>query len=75
MAEKELDTVGIERRLDVLIRLMLRPTDVQEMTNREQIALLSSAGLRDTEIANILGKTRSYVASEMTQVRKKEKNE
>ena len=65
-----LDTKGIEKRLDAMIRILLRPTEVQEMSSRDQIALLYSTGLSDAEIANILGRTRGYVASELTALRK-----
>ena len=75
MPEKlEADARRIEKRLDAMIRILLRPTEVQEMSSRDQIALLHSTGLGDSEIANILGRSRGYVASELTQIRKREKS-
>ncbi len=74
MAKKRADdtasTAGIERRLDAIIHILLRQTDVQEMSAREQIEVLDRLGLRDSEIARILGRTRGYVASELSVVRR-----
>jgi hypothetical protein len=64
------DTSGIERRLDVIIHVLLKQTEIQEMSSRGQIALLSQIGLKDTDIAGILGKTRGYVASELSILRR-----
>jgi hypothetical protein len=67
---KETDKIdGLIKRLDILIYILLRHGNIQEMTSREHIGLLTSLGLRDVEIANILGKTRGYVASERTKIR------
>ncbi len=66
---------GIEKRLDAIINILLRQTKLQEETSRRHIALLSSNGFSDIEIAGILGRTRGYVASELTQIRAKKKNE
>ena len=59
------------KRLDTLIYILLRHGRIQEMTTREQIELLTSLGLRDIEIARILGKSRGYVASERTKIKKR----
>lgn len=65
-----LDPSGIERRLDAIIHVLLRQTEVQEMNTRGRIALLKEIGLKDSEIAGILGRTRSYVASELSVLRR-----
>jgi DNA-binding CsgD family transcriptional regulator len=65
----------VEKRLDVVIHILLRQTQLQEMTSRDHINFLSSLGLRDVEIARILGRTRGYVASELSKIKSKsEKN-
>ena len=63
------DVEGIERRLDALIHILLRQAEVQEMSTRRHIELLNNLGLRDAEIARILGRTRGYVASELSVIR------
>jgi len=67
---KEKETAeGIEKRLDAIIHILLRQTEVQEMSTRKHIELLNRLGLRDSEIARILGRTRGYVASELSVIR------
>jgi len=65
------DFDGIERRLDAIIHILLRQTEAQEMSTRDQIGTLSRLGLRDWEIARILCRTRGYVASELSKVRRR----
>jgi DNA-binding CsgD family transcriptional regulator len=60
---------GIAKRLDAIIRILLRQTEVQEMSARGQIQLLEELGLSDAEIARILGRSRGYVASELSKMR------
>jgi len=68
---KEKDKIDdVLKRLDILIYILLRQEKLQEMTGRDHIGLLTSLGLRDIEIANILGKSRGYIASERTKIRK-----
>jgi len=55
----------IIRRLDVIINLMLK-----EAKGREKIKILNQIGLKANEIAGVMGRTRSYVDSELTQIRK-----
>ena len=59
----------INKRLDALIRISLRHNETQELTSREQIEMLRSVGLRDIEIARILGKSRGYISSELNKIR------
>ena len=65
------------RRLDVLIHFALkRELSTNSLTTREGINILNQLGLSDKEICRILGRSRSYVSSELTQIRKRrEKNE
>ena len=56
----------VVKRLDALIRINLRLSQVQEMTARDQINLLNTVGLSYSEIARILGRSEGYVASELS---------
>jgi len=61
-------------RVDVLIYLALRQqADKQKLTMRERIHVLSSLGLYYKDIARIFGKSDTYIASELTQLKKKAK--
>ena len=65
----------IQKRLDIFIALLLKEKLKKDksLTMKELINLLSSLGLKYTEIANIFGKTPSYISSELTQMKKKKK--
>ena len=67
------DITGINRRLDVIIGILLHPTKFQEASNRRKIALLSNLGLTNQEIAKLLGVSSGLVAKEKS-VLKKEGN-
>ncbi len=69
--EEKPDFDDITRRLDAIIRILLRQNQVQEMSSGEQIVLLKTAGLTDIEIARFLGRTRSYVSSAATLTKRK----
>ena len=64
---------NIQKRLDVLISLNLRREmkEDRSLTMREVIILLSSLGLKYTEIATIFGKSASYISSELTLAKKR----
>ena len=69
-------TEGIEttnRLLKVMIALMLRGQDEQPLTLRQRIEILTEAGLRPVEIAQILGRTNTYVNKELAGIRKQSK--
>jgi len=57
----------IDKRLDVIISLLLKliPKDKEKLTLREQVDLLRGLAVRPRDIANILGKTDSYVTKEI----------
>jgi len=58
--------------MDVLISLFIKKEiEGKNATSREVISYLSSIDLSYSEIAKILGKTPSYVASELTVLKKK----
>lgn len=65
---------SIQKRVDILISLQLRnQLKNKKTTTREQIAFLSSLGLKYDEIANVFGKSAGYIASELTHLKKKSK--
>jgi hypothetical protein len=63
---------GIQKRLDVLISLSIDKElkEDKSLTKKVAINKLAAFGLKYTEIAGILGKSPSYIASELTQARK-----
>jgi len=65
--------LDIQKRLDVLIALILKKElkENKSLTMTDLIDLLSSLGLKYTEIANIFGKSPSYIASELTKIKKR----
>lgn len=56
----------IIKRLDVVIYLLLKQSQEQDTTTRQMIKELNDIGLKDYEIAKIFGKSRSYISSELT---------
>lgn len=65
--------LDILKRIDVLIALILK-RELKENKSLKMIELidfLSSFGLNYNEIANICGKSPSYIASELTRIKKK----
>lgn len=60
-------------RLDAIIRILLRQSQIEEMNTGEQILILNSAGLSDSDIAKIIGKTRNYTSSVITKKGKRGK--
>jgi hypothetical protein len=62
--------VCIVRRLDALIALSLLQIS-DKVSARDQIKILNQAGLKYGEIAPLLGRSSSYVASELTVIKKK----
>lgn len=68
------DLLGnIKNRLELLIYLQLRKDDVSSMTLGEQIFLLKQLGLPDGDIANIFGRTKSYISGEIVRQKKRQK--
>jgi len=63
----------INKRLGILIYTQLRRNKIEEMTIGEQFVLLRRLGFGDTEIAELFGKSRSYVSSEIVRHKKKVK--
>jgi hypothetical protein len=66
------ETVQLNKRLGIVIALLLKmlPKEDGSPSLRDQIQLLSGLGSRPKEIAEILGRTQSYVNKELTSLRK-----
>lgn len=56
--------------LMVIIALLIRRKDEVTLTLRQQIELLNDLGIKPTEIAEILGRTSTYVNKELSGIRK-----
>jgi len=65
--------VEINKKLGLLIYAQFRRHDIEEMTIGDQFVLLNGLGFTGTEIAELFGKTRSYVSSELVRHKKKVK--
>ena len=63
----------VKRRLDALIAILIQKElkEDKSMNMRGAVALLSSSGLKYGEIAQILGKSPTYIASELTLLKKR----
>jgi hypothetical protein len=60
------------RLLKVIVALLLRAGDKPPML-RQQIKILSDLGVKPVEIAEILGRTNTYVNKELSGIRKARK--
>jgi hypothetical protein len=70
---KAMDNNSIEstnRLLKVIIGVLLRGKDEAPLTLRQRIEILSDLGLKPAEIAEILGRTNTYVNKELSGIRK-----
>jgi len=71
MTGKEfMNSEEIAKRLDIIIYLLLKQSLEKGTTTRQIIKELNDIGLKDHEIAKIFGKSRSYIASELTLLKK-----
>lgn len=76
--EKETDNRdGATKRLDAIIRLLMDGQREQKadkkITQTDQVLMLHSVGLTDTEIGNIIGYARKNVAAIRTNAKKAKK--
>ena len=56
--------------LRVIVALLLRKKDEKTPTLRQQIEILSDLGIKPAEIAEILGRTNTYINKELSGIRK-----
>lgn len=61
------------RLLRVIIALLLRREDENTLTLRQQIGTLHDLGIKPSEIADILGRTSTYINKELSGIRKRQK--
>jgi DNA-binding CsgD family transcriptional regulator len=68
-------SIELNKRLGVVIALLLRslPKPGEGLSLRDQVCLLSELGMRPKDIADILGRTPTYVSKELTTIRKNKK--
>jgi hypothetical protein len=69
---KDNELVELNKRLGVVIALLLRaiPKSGDGMSLRDQVQLLTDLGVRPKDIAEILGRTQTYVNKELASLRK-----
>ena len=63
-------TASINKRLDIIISILMNPTKFQESSTREKISHLTSLDLANNEIAKILNKSSNFVAKEKSNSKK-----
>lgn len=71
MDKNELQSTN--KLLRVIVALLLRRKDEKTLTLRQQIEILSDLGIKPAEIAEILGRTNTYINKELSGIRKSHK--
>ncbi len=71
MDKNELQSTN--KLLRVIVALLLRKKDEKTLTLRQQIEILSDLGIKPAEIAEILGRTNTYINKELSGIRKSHK--
>ncbi len=71
MENKDLQSTN--KLLRVIVALLLRRRDEQTLTLRQQIEVLGGLGVKPAEIAEILGRTNTYINKELSVIRKSQK--
>ena len=67
------DLQSTNKLLMVIIALLIRRKDENTLTLRQQIELLNDLGIKPVEIAEILGRTSTYINKELSGIRKDRK--
>jgi len=74
MSDEKSEIVNIDRKLSVIIALLLKIANSgNDSTLKNQIRDLSYLGLGSAEIAGILGKKTKYISKELSELKKKQK--
>ena len=71
MDKNELQSTN--KLLRVIVALLLRRKDEKTLTLRQQIEILGDLGIKPAEIAEILGRTNTYINKELSGIRKSRK--
>lgn len=61
--------------LRVIVALILRRKDEETLTLRQQIEILSDLEIKPAEIAEVLGRSNTYINKELSGIRKINKKE
>lgn len=72
---KEVDQESTARLLKVIIGLLIRRKVDDSPSLRQQIETLDNLGLRPVEIAEVIGRSATYVSKELSGIRKSRKGE
>lgn len=56
--------------LRVIVALLLKRKDTDTLTLRQQIEILNDLGLKPLEIAEIIGRSNTYINKELSELRK-----
>jgi hypothetical protein len=72
MTDTQVELAEVNKRLGIVIALLLKalPKGNDAMSLRDQIKLLSELGVRPKDIADILGRTQTYIGKELASLRK-----
>jgi hypothetical protein len=70
---ENIDLKSTNKLLMVIVALLLRQKDEQTLTLRQQIEILSDLGIKPVQIAEILGRTNTYINKELSGIRKNHK--
>lgn len=73
MPEEKTNLSSIDRKLSIVVSLLLKIASNGEITLREQIKELSAFGLNSSEIASIIGKKVGYISKELSELKKTNK--
>jgi hypothetical protein len=69
----KIELESTNRLLRVIVALLVRRKDEQILTLRQQIEILNDLGVKAAEIAEILGRTNTYISKELSGIRKSHK--
>jgi len=71
--QQAIELQELNKRLGVVIALLVRalPKGKDGLSLREQVELLAELGVRPKDIAEILGRTQTYVGKELASLRKR----
>ena len=64
------DVESTNKLLKVIVALLLRQKNDQTLTLRQQIEVLFDLGLKPSEIADIIGRSSTYINKELSGIRK-----
>lgn len=72
MTDTQKELLEVNKRLGIVIALLLKalPKGKDATSLRDQIKSLSELGVRPKDIADILGRTQTYIGKELASLRK-----